>query len=141
TADRSLKQAVLLPGEGNAPLFQVAAQPPERQQIDTLNIFDDGSKHDLTGELTSTALTGLNMGPSLDFSYLLCSSGTCKHPFNEPGIYPGGISYGSIAIDPVTHQFLTDGNLSTLEVVNILLGSGNDHLTIPSTLVQGADHN
>src|SRR5205814_4560036 len=103
TADRSLRPAVVLPGEDNAPAFSVAAQPPEWQQIDTLNIYDDGSKEDLTGTLTSTALTGLNMGAALDFSNLLCTNpadrSTCKHPFAEPGIYPGGISYGSISID------------------------------------------
>ena len=42
-ADRSLKGAVLLPGEDNLPAFRVAPQPPEWQQIDTLNIYDDGS--------------------------------------------------------------------------------------------------
>ena len=44
TQNRSLQAAVLLPGEGNGPLFRVAAQPPEWQQIDTLNVYDDGSK-------------------------------------------------------------------------------------------------
>ncbi|MFZ1880264.1 MAG: Calx-beta domain-containing protein [Gaiellaceae bacterium] len=143
SADRSVHAAVVLPGEGNAPPFRVAAQPPEWQQIDTLNIYDDGSKEDLTGNLTSTALTGLNMGPALDFTNLLCS-GTpqvCKHPFNEPGIYPGGISYGSITIDPITHNFTNDKNFSTIEVVNIMLGAGNDHLSIQSTLQPGPDFN
>ena len=67
-ADRSLKGAVLLPGEDNRPPFRVAAQPPEWQAIDTLNVYGDGSKEDTKGNLTSTALTGLNMGPGLDFT-------------------------------------------------------------------------
>ena len=46
-ADRSLRAAVLLPGEGNAPLFRIAVQPPESQQVDTLNIFDDSSHEDV----------------------------------------------------------------------------------------------
>jgi len=137
SADRSLKSAVLLPGEDNLPPFRVAAQPPEWQQIDTLNIYGDGSQQDLTGNLTSTALTGLNMGPGLDFT-ALCG-GPC--PFQEPGKYPGGISYGSVSIDPVTHVFTTDGNLSTVEIVNVMLGQGNDHLTIASTLQPGGDFN
>ncbi|HET7128184.1 MAG TPA: hypothetical protein VFJ93_03815, partial [Gaiellaceae bacterium] len=136
-ADRSLKGAVLLPGEDNLPAFRVAAQPPEWQSIDTLNVYADGSKEDTKGNLTSTALTGLNMGPGLDFTKLC--GGQC--PFSEPGKYPGGISYGSISLDPITHNFTTDGTLSTLEIVNILLGAGNDTLTIQSTLQQGGDFN
>ena len=145
SADRSLHAAVTLPGEGNGPVFRVAPQPPEWQQIDTLNIYGDGSMEDLTGNLTSTALSGLNMGAGLDFSNLLCSNvnipSTCKHPFNEPGKYPGGISYGSISIDPATRVFTTDGTLSTVEIVNVLLGAGNDRLTIDSTLQPGGDFN
>ena len=137
--------AVVLPGEGNRAPFRVAPQPPEWQQIDTLNVYGDGSMEDLTGTLTSTALSGLNMGAALDFSYLLCSNindpTTCKHPFNEPGKYPGGISYGSISIDPITRVFVTDGTLSTIEIVNIMLGAGNDHLSIDSTLQPGGDFN
>ncbi|HEV8460189.1 MAG TPA: Calx-beta domain-containing protein [Gaiellaceae bacterium] len=136
-ADRSLHAPVLLPGEDSLPPFNVAAQPPEWQQIDTLNIFGDGSQEDLTGNLTSTALTGLNMGTDLDFT-ALCG-GTC--PFNEPGKYPGGISYGSISIDSVTHVFTTSSNLSTIEIVNVMLGQGNDKLTIASTLQPGGDFN
>ncbi|MCA1841353.1 MAG: hypothetical protein LC723_13695, partial [Actinobacteria bacterium] len=143
-SDRSLKAAVLLPGEGNGPVFRVAAQPPEWQSIDTLNVYDDGSAEDLTGQLTSTALTGLNMGPALDFSFLLCTNPadktTCKHPFSEPGVYPGGISYGSISLDS-NGTFIIDGTLSTVEVVNIMMGAGNDHLNIQSTLQPGGDFN
>src|SRR5262249_23356895 len=110
--------------------------------IDTLNVYDDGSKEDQTGNLTSTALTGLGMGPGLDFSNLLCSGVplTCKHPFGEPGKYPGGISYGSISLD-ANGVFTTDGTLSTIEIVNIMLGAGNDHLAIQSTLQPGGDFN
>ncbi|HEX4527110.1 MAG TPA: PKD domain-containing protein [Gaiellaceae bacterium] len=136
-ADRSLKGAVLLPGEDNLPPFRVAAQPPEWQSIDTLNVYGDGSKEDTKGNLTSTALTGLNMGAGLDFTSLC--GGQC--PFNEPGKYPGGISYGSISLDPITHNFTTDGTLSTLEIVNIMLGAGNDTLNIQSTLQPGGDFN
>ncbi len=136
-ADRSLHAAVLLPGEGNGPVFGVAPQPPEWQQIDTLNVYGDGSHQDQTGTLTSTALTGLSMGPDVDLRYLLAAGAPV--PFGEPGFYPGGISYGTIKLDAGGH-FSTDNNVSTIEVLNILLGQGNDHLTIVSTLVPGPDY-
>ena len=94
TADRSPKAAVLLPGERNAPLFKVAPQPDEAQQIDTLNIFDDSSQEDVSGTLTATTLSGLNMSGPLDFHIPAATM-----PFGEPSIFPGGISYGSISLD------------------------------------------
>jgi Ca2+-binding RTX toxin-like protein len=136
SADRSLRVAVLLPGEGNGPLFAIAAQPPEAQQVDTLNIFADSSKEDLTGTLTATALTGLNMSTGLNFTAQVGISA----PFGEPAVFPGGISYGSISLD-AQGNFQTNGSTSTIEVLNILLGEGNDNLTISSTLVPGQDHN
>ncbi|HEX9505850.1 MAG TPA: hypothetical protein VGA62_07565, partial [Acidimicrobiia bacterium] len=96
-ADRSLHQAVLLPGESNGPLFQIAAQPPEWQQIDTLNVYADGSTQDLVGQMTSTAITGLNMTDDLDFTKSFPAG--FKFPFGEPGKYPGGVSYGTITLD------------------------------------------
>jgi hypothetical protein len=145
SADRSLIKAVLLPGEANGPLFNIPPQPPETQSIDTLNIYNDGTKGNDTGELTSTALTGLNMGEKLDFTAMLGGA----HPFGESGVYPGGISYGSISLvqdpafpgDPSKQIFNTDGSHSTVEVLNIFLGSGNDNLNINSTLIPGPDHN
>jgi hypothetical protein len=135
-ADRSLKEAILLPGEANGPLFQVAAQPPESHQIDTLNVFSDDAGENLEGTLTSTALTGLNMGSELTFP--VPPGGM---PFGEPSTFPGGISYGSIVVDPVTGAISQDSGVSTVEVVNILLGEGNDRLSIESTLVPGPDQN
>src|SRR5260370_17349237 len=121
-ADRSLHAAVLLPGEGNGPVFGVAPQPPEWQQIDTLNIYGDGSHQDQTGTLTSTALTGLSMGLGGDFSYLLAPG--AAFPFGEPGLYPGGISYGTIKLDASGH-FSTDDHASTMGVRTILPGDGH----------------
>src|SRR6185503_10887055 len=48
-SNRALRPAILLPGEGNGPLFGIAPQAPESQQVDTLNIFADSSLQDLTG--------------------------------------------------------------------------------------------
>ncbi|MGY3658239.1 hypothetical protein [Bradyrhizobium sp. USDA 376] len=137
-ADRSLVQAVLLPGEANGPLFNIPPQPPETQSIDVLNIYNDGTVANDTGTLTSTALTGFEMGGTLDFSKLLAGA---PAPFGESVKYPGGISYGSIVVDPVTHEFSTDASHSTIESVNIFLGAGNDRLDINSTLIPGPDHN
>ncbi len=143
--DRSLAPAVLLPGEANAAPFNIPPQPPETQSIDVLNVYNDGAKGNANGTLTSTAVTGLGMGAGLDFSAELGGA----HPYNEPGVYPGGISYGSISLvqdpnfpgDPSKQIFNTDGSHSTVEVVNLFLGTGNDQFTVNSTLIPGPDHN
>src|SRR6185295_4440347 len=135
TADRSIRPAVLLPGEGNKAPFQVAAQPPEWQMIDTLNVFADGSHENLVGQMTSTAITGLNMTADVDLRFN-CAGGVC--PFGEPGFYPGGISYGTISLNP-DGTFRTDGNTSTIEVLNLFLGQGNDTFNVISTLVPASE--
>jgi len=129
-ADRSLKLGLKLPGEKDGPLFAIGIQPPESKQIDVLNIFNDGSQQDRTGTTTSTTLSGLGLPKDLDFgpSY---SSGN-PQTFGEPAIFPGGIGYGSIQF--VDGKFDTNGAKSTVEVVNLLLGTGNDNLDIQGTL-------
>src|SRR5262249_51139840 len=59
--------------------------------------------------------------------------------------YPGGISFGSISLvddpaKPGTQLFSIDAGRSTIEVLNIMLGQGNDSLDIEGTLVPGPDH-
>ena len=143
SAVRAISRAIMLPGEANGPLFAVPPQPPESMSIDTLNIYDDGSRENLKGTLTSTALTGLNMGSGLDFTSLFTPGQPA--PFGEPGVYPGGISFGSISlVDDPAHPgkkiFSTDSGRSTIEVLNIMLGQGNDQLAILGSLVPGPDH-
>ena len=140
SADRSLFPAILLPGEANGPFFNIPPQPPETQSIDVLNIYNDGTRGNDTGTLTSTALTGFEMGSGLDFRSLIAKDPQGQS-FGESGIFPGGISYGSISIDPQTHQFGTDLSHSTIESLNIMLGAGNDSLDVESTLIPGPDHN
>ncbi|MFZ1411071.1 MAG: hypothetical protein WAS07_06420, partial [Micropruina sp.] len=123
-ADRSLRNGVKLPGELDGPLFAIAAQAPESRQIDVLNIFNDSSQADGSGVMTSTTLTGFGLAKQLCFAD--------ANPFGEPACFPGGISFGAIAFDGT--QFVTDGGQSTLEVVNLLLGIGNDTLDIQGTL-------
>ena len=112
------------PASWTASLFAIGAQPPESQQIDVLNIFNDSSQADVTGVMTSTTLTGFGMAKDLDFGG--------SNPFGEPACFPGGISFGTIAF--AAPQFGTDGGQSTIEVVNLLLGEGNDTLDIQGTL-------
>ena len=135
-ADRSLQPAIMLPNERNAQLPSIAPQPPEYFQVDTLNVFDDSSQQDKVGEVTSVGITGFGMVPDLpDWS-----AGTA---FGESTIIPKGISYSTIV---VTHdlngheQIDPTSTKTTIEVVNLLLGKGNDHVTITSTMVPGPDH-
>ena len=88
STDRSLRPAIMLPGENNGPFFNIAPQPPESMSIDTLNIYDDGSRQNLTGTLTSTALSGLNMGTTLDFRD---PSTPCDRAVRRAGVLPGGV--------------------------------------------------
>src|SRR5262249_37940041 len=118
-----LKPGVKLPGERDAAPFDIAPQPPEGKAIDVLNIFDDGSQQDLSGTMTSTTLRGFGMAKDLTFAGAF---------FGEPPTFPGGISFGSIAFDGT--NFVTDGAKSSIEVVNLLLGQGNDSLDVQGTL-------
>ena len=110
--------ALMLPGETNAPVLGIAVQPPESQSIDILNVFDDSSLEDKQGVLTGTQLTGLNLAAGLQFD---------RVAHGESADFAAGITYGR------------DGQ-SNIEVFNLLMGSGNDDLTIESTLQTTADH-
>ena len=129
-ADRSLNLGLKLPGEKDGPLFKIGTQPPESKQTDVLNVFHDGSKEDGEGTMTSTTLSGFGMAKDLDFGPTY-SSGN-PQTFGEPAIFPGGISLGTVQF--VDGKFDTNGAKSTIEVVNLLLGIGNDELDVQGTL-------
>ena len=129
-ADRSLQLGLKLPGEKDGPLFAIGPQPPESKQIDILNVFNDGSQQDGSGTMTSTTIKGLGLAKDLDFGPTY-SSGN-PQTFGEPAIFPGGISFGTVQF--VDGQFQTDGGKSTIEVVNLLLGQGNDSFDVQGTL-------
>ena len=129
-ADRSLNLGVKLPGEWDGPLFKIGTQPPESKQIDVLNIYNDGSKADTSGVLTSTTLTGFGLAKDLNFGPTY-SSGN-PQTFGEPAIFPGGISFGSVQF--VDGAFQTNGAKSTIEVLNFMNGIGNDRIDIQGTL-------
>jgi Ca2+-binding RTX toxin-like protein len=117
--ERALVSAIVLPTELNAGLLQIGTQPDERDQIDTLNLYDDSSPEDRTGTLSATQLAGFDMAPTLNFG------GT--NALGEPSTFAGGITFGNAST-----------GRSTIEVLNLLMGEGNDSLTITGTL-QAAD--
>src|SRR5260221_5482138 len=120
----SLVNAVVLPGETNAPVFAIAAQPPEGESIDILNVFDDSSMEDKKGTLTGTQLTGFDLAAGLHFDRIA---------FGETNDFAAGISYGKQGSNSAPDH-------TNIEVFNLLMGSGNDTLDITSTLNTSALH-
>ncbi|MCE8556437.1 calcium-binding protein [Ruegeria pomeroyi] len=123
-ADRTLIPAIILPGETPGEAVDIGPQPDEYAQIDVLNIFDDASQEDKSGVLTSTGLTGFGMATELSFE---------ETDFGEPTTVPGGISWGTQVVD-VSGNFSTDPLLSSIEILNIMMGRGDDALRIDGTL-------
>jgi hypothetical protein len=95
-----------------------------------LNIFNDSSRQNTSGVMTQTGLTGFGMAGDLDFASLLGIE--VEGVFGESAIVPGGINWGKINFG--SGGFGTDANESTIEVVNLMLGQGNDSLDILGTL-------
>ena len=131
-ADRSLHNGVKLPGEKDGPLFNIAAQAPESSQIDVLNVFNDSSQADTTGAMTSTTMTGFGMAKDLDFHAI--DPSITAGAYGESLVVPGGISFGAINALGSGGSYSTNLGKSTIEVVNVMLGEGNDNLTITGTI-------
>ena len=117
--DRSLAEAVVLPGEINVPSGKEDPITEESEHIDTLNIFhadntdpDSGSllfRDDTTGiDNTGHALTGFDMGGDLTVN-----QGTPSAP--NLVTFGGGITYANF------------------EIAEVLLGKGNETLDISAT--------
>ena len=129
--DRALRQAVILPTETDAPLPVLNIDTDESQQTDTLNVFNDGSVSDDDGHHGNATqasglaqvyevaqgdidlnefgnISGLNMGSGLVLNF-----GTVANPDNRT--FDGGISYHGV------------------EMVDILLGQGEDDFTVSDT--------
>src|SRR5262249_11918830 len=124
--DRSLTTAIIQPKFPNVTLAQLAANPALAEQdsgpfaappfpsddsasIDRLNVFNDDSGASDNGTLTGTNLSGLGItGP------LTQNVGTNAHP--QIVTTPGGITYRDV------------------EVLDVLLGTGNDTFTVQSTM-------
>jgi Ca2+-binding RTX toxin-like protein len=130
--DRSLKAAVMLPTETDAPLPVLTIEVDENLQTDTLNGFNDGSASADSGTLGLAAnasgletvyevaaggidvaefgnLSGLNMGGPLTLNF-----GTPEQPDNRT--FDGGVTYHGV------------------EVVDVLLGTNRDSFTVNATL-------
>ena len=124
--DRSLTTAIIQPKFPNVTLAGLAANPAlaehdagpfaappfptsDSTSFDRLNVFNDGSVSNDAGTLTGTNLSGLGItGP------LTQDIGTPGHP--QLLTIPGGITYQDV------------------EVLDVLLGQGNDTLNVNSTL-------
>jgi hypothetical protein len=118
----------MLPAEQNGPLFGIRPQPPDSQQVKTLNIYGDSGQADGTGAMSAMGLSGFGMSGEVDFR---------TSAFGEPLQFPGGITWGSFSINSSTGQFNTGASLSTVDIVNLMLGQGNDHLNVSGSLVPG----
>ena len=145
SADRSVKAAVLLPGEDNRPPFRVARAAARvaadrhaehlqrRQQGGPERDADVDRPHRLQhGRAASTSPTSS--------ATTRCTASAARRRSASPASTPAGSATARSSID-ANGVFTTDGTLSTIEIVNILLGAGNDHLTIQSTLQPGGDFN
>lgn len=118
STDRSLRPVVLLPGESDVPAVSAVIDRDEGESVDRLDVFDDSAVEGGVGKLTHRddvaldnpgyALTGLGMAGDVTFD-----RGTDGAP--EAVTYGGGVTY---------HGF---------ERVEVLLGTGDDQLTIDAT--------
>jgi len=131
-ADRSLQNGLKLPGEKDDFLIVIGAQPPESQQIDILNLFNDSSQQDRTGTMDQTTLRGFGMAQDLDFGELFGLSEEDAETFGESLVFPGGVSFGKINFG--SSGFETDAGQTTIEVLNFLGGEGNDTIDVEDTL-------
>ncbi|NBO21052.1 MAG: hypothetical protein EBU97_03730, partial [Rhodobacteraceae bacterium] len=108
-ADRSLSAGLTLPSETDSALPNVSAATDEAKQTDVLEIYNAGSVTDDSGLLTENNLSGLGMGTAS----LTLNVGSSTSPVYQT--FAAGISYD---------QF---------ELVEVMLGQGDDSLDIAST--------
>ena len=120
--DRSLRTAIMLPTEREEPFTQISGDIDESSMVDVLNFFNDTSVASSGGELTfrnvvdldapvqnnGLALTGFGMGGNL-----VANAGTPE--VAEYITFLGGVTY------------------SQFEIVDLLLGQGNETLTIDAS--------
>src|SRR5439155_14663388 len=55
--------------------------------------------------------------------------------FGEPVTFPGGISFGRIIFNNATGKFETDGNTTSIEILNLMLGTGNDNFLVKASII------
>ncbi len=108
-ADRAIAIAKTLPNELNTDLPNVTSPVNEDEQTDRLVVFNDGSGAIQSGTMTETNISGFDMG-SIDLE----------------------LNFGTAAVEDI-RTFKAGINYEQFEVVELLLGSNNDTLTIEST--------
>jgi Ca2+-binding RTX toxin-like protein len=125
-ADRSIKTAIMLPGETDVPLVPlVIANVDENTLIDTLTIHNDSSVSNDVGVMGAGSWFDANAVPSTNISGLgLANSLTFGTDFFPSGAktFSGGVTYRNV------------------EVAEVLLGQGDDNFTINDTLRTTAVH-
>jgi hypothetical protein len=108
-SNRDLVKALTLPSETDpGPLPPAVAPVDENLSVDQINVFNDGSQQPDTGALTANNLSGLGMSANVTFN-----TGTAANP--NFVTFAGGISYQDV------------------EILNFLLGRGDDALTVRDT--------
>ena len=106
-ADRSLKTPVVLPSEQATSAKDIPSITDETIQTDTMTVFNDASDTDDNGQLTASSLTGLNMDDTA-----IVVAGENGAPDRT---IAGGMTYYG------------------MEVVEVVMGSGNDTLAVDVT--------
>jgi Ca2+-binding RTX toxin-like protein len=106
--DRTLRPPLALPGEEASPPLPPEALPSETTTTDRLVVHNDTSQVDDVGTLSATHIDGLGMGPDLTLNV-----GTFDEP--EEQTFEGGITY------------------QDFEIVELLLGQGDEDFTVTST--------
>ena len=130
--DRSLQKAVMLPGETDGALTPAGRPSQEERNTDTLVVHNDGSLGDDVGVLGHASVAS---GVAA-----LGGIATGDVDLREYGNLSGLGMGGALALDmgssakPDLRQF--DGGITFhgVEVVDVLLGQGNDKLTITGTV-------
>ncbi|WP_293776173.1 hypothetical protein [uncultured Oxalicibacterium sp.] len=133
--DRSLRQAVMLPGETDTALPQVNNVSNESTNTDSLIIYNDGSVSNDTGKLGKVVnASGLAALLGVDVSELT------PDYLKQFGVISGLGMGGSFSLDfgtPGNPDLRTfDGGITYhgMEIVNVLLGKGNDTFTVDHTV-------
>ena len=146
TKDRSLTDVLVLPTErdGDRPILDI--QVKEELQNDVLNVFADGSLTNDKGELRGFDTSDSLIQGGLEFIYeippgsLDPTVGTLGFDItdfgNINGLDMGGdlqIDFGEIG-DPNIKNFHGGITYHGLETVEIMLGQGNDHFEVKTTI-------
>ena len=136
--DRSLKQGVRLPTEIDSPLPVLTISVDESQSTDTLNIYDDGSVLSTTDGVLST----------IDSTEASALDGVYKTTVDQSAFgHLVGLGLGDQDLHFGATTFEQGITYHQMEVVNLLLGQGDDTFHITGTptnslaVVQGGGGN